>query len=50
MINKNKNNEEKKLNKTFVYMFPMAIAGQTDGPHWLTFFVDTHGWPGGDIG
>ena len=29
-------------------MFP--IAGQTAGPIGLTFFVDTHGWPGGDIG
>ena len=26
-------------------MFP--IAGQTAGPIGLTFFVDTHGWPGG---
>ena len=25
-------------------MFP--IAGQTAGPNWLIFFVDTHGWPG----
>ena len=22
------------------------IAGQTAGPNGLTFFVDTHGWPG----
>ena len=29
-------------------MFP--IAGQTAGPIGLEFFVDTHGWPGGDIG
>ena len=35
-------------NKTFVYMFP--IAGQTAGPIGLKFFVDTQGWPGGDIG
>ena len=28
-------------------MFP--IAGQTAGPIGLKFFVDTHGWPGGDI-
>jgi len=28
------------------YMFP--ISGQTAGPNWLTFFVDTHGYPGGD--
>ena len=26
-------------------MFP--IAGQTDGPNGLKFFVDTKGWPGG---
>ena len=29
-------------------MFP--IAGQTAGPIGLKFFVDTPGWPGGDIG
>ena len=29
-------------------MFP--IAGKTAGPIRLTFFVDTQGWPGGDIG
>ena len=29
-------------------MFP--IAGQTAGPIGLKFFVDTHGWPEGDIG
>ena len=29
-------------------MFP--IASQTAGPIGLTFFVDTQGWPGGDIG
>ena len=29
-------------------MFP--IAGQTAGPIGLKFFVDTHGWPGSDIG
>ena len=29
-------------------MFP--IAGQTAGPIGLKFFVDTQGWPGGDIG
>ena len=29
-------------------MFP--IAGQTAGPIGLKNFVDTHGWPGGDIG
>ena len=29
-------------------MFP--IAGQTAGPIGLNFFVDTHGWPGGDKG
>ena len=29
-------------------MFP--IAGQTAGPIGLKFFVDTHEWPGGDIG
>ena len=31
-----------------IYMFP--IAGQTAGPIGMKFFVDTHGWPGGDIG
>ena len=35
------------MNETFVYMFP--IAGQTAGPIGLKFFVDTQGWPGGDI-
>ena len=25
----------------------LPIAGQTAGPIGLTFFVDTHGWPGG---
>ena len=35
-------------NKTFVYMFP--LTGQTAGPIGLKFFVDTQGWPGGDIG
>ena len=25
-------------------MFP--VAGQTAGPNGLTFFMDTHGWPG----
>ena len=29
-------------------MFP--IAGQTARPIGLKFFVDTHGWLGGDIG
>ena len=29
-------------------MFP--IAGQTAKPIGLKFCVDTHGWPGGDIG
>ena len=29
-------------------MFP--IAGQMAGPNGLKLFVDTHGWPGGDIG
>ena len=29
-------------------MFP--IAGQTAGPIGLKFFVDTKGWPGGEIG
>ena len=28
----------------------LRIAGQTAGPIGLTFFVDTHGWPGGVIG
>ena len=28
----------------------LPIAGQTAGPIGLKFFVDTHGWPGGDIG
>ena len=26
------------------------IAGQTAGPNGLKIFVDTQGWPGGDIG
>ena len=26
------------------------IADQTAGPIGLTFFVDTHGWPGGVLG
>ena len=25
----------------------LRIAGHTAGPVGLTFFVDTHGWPGG---
>ena len=25
----------------------LPIAGQTVRPNGLTFFVDTHGWPGG---
>ena len=33
---------------SFVYMFP--IAGQTAGPIGLKYFVDTQGWPWGDIG
>ena len=28
----------------------IPIAGQTAGPIGLKFFVDTQGWPGGDIG
>ena len=28
----------------------ISIAGQTAGPIRLKFFVDTQGWPGGDIG
>ena len=24
----------------------LPIAGQTAGPNWLKFVVDTHGWPG----
>ena len=28
----------------------LRIAGQTAGPNGVTFFVDTHGWPGGVIG
>ena len=28
----------------------LAIAGQTAGPNWLTFFEGTHGYPGGSIG
>ena len=27
----------------------LPIAGQTAGPNELKFFVDTHGWPGGDM-
>ena len=28
----------------------LHIAGPTAGPIGLTFFVDTHGWPGSVIG
>ena len=28
----------------------VPIVGQTAGPTGLKFVVDTHGWPGGDIG
>ena len=33
-----------KTRQSYIYMF--SIAGQTAG---RKFFVDTHGWPGGDI-
>ena len=29
-----------------IYIYMLPIAGQTAGPIELTFFVDTHGWPG----
>ena len=28
----------------------LPVASQTAGPIGLTFFVDSHGWPGGAIG
>ena len=37
-----------KTKKTFVYI--LRIAGQTAGPIGLTFFLNTHGWPGNVIG
>ena len=35
---------ENRTRHSYIYMFP--IAGQTAGPIGLTFFGDTHGWPG----
>ena len=37
-----------KTRHSYVYISP--IAGQTTGPNGPKFFVDTQGWPGGDIG
>ncbi len=32
--------------RIYVYVYMLRIAGQTAGPIGLTFFEDTHGWPG----
>ena len=36
-----------KTRHSYIYLLP--IAGQTAGLIGLTFFADTHGWPGGVI-
>ena len=31
------------------HIYMSAVAGQTAGPNWLTFFEGTQGYPGGNI-
>ena len=41
---------EHNINIYLSFVYNLRIAGQTGGPNGLTFFVDPHGWPGGDKG
>ena len=33
----------------YMYIYMLAIAGQTAGPNWLNFFEETLGYSGGNI-
>ena len=39
-----------KTRHSCIYIYMLPIAGQTAGPNWLNFFVNTYGWPGGGKG
>ena len=33
----------------YLYIYMLAIAGQTTGPNWLTLFEETHWYPGAGV-
>ena len=42
--------DQSSVRSVCIFLYILAIAGQTSGPNWLKCFEETHGHSGGNIG